>query len=309
MTKTQKLRNSIFLNLLPLIIFAVLSNYLVYDYKRSAISFLDTSTFIDQVEYPYLIVGIVSYILVIGFYWIYSYKIESINKDLVLKAYNLFIIIFSIKMMYELISYVTYIKLVHPFMITMLVFINAANIINLIMMYFYKKDKKLDWNKKETIFLFLIVFYDLFSYLTYRVPILATEYYDATLDAESYMIMFYTLHLAILLTLLIILIYIFASKKFSLNYKIVFNSILLSILAFNYHYVVVATGGGDTGKLYSDLWTYFFLMFIPEFSLYFTLIPISLLIVNIVFLGICEARKNMELKRLDLDNNNVTTYE
>lgn len=309
MTKTQKLRNSISLNLLPLIIFAVLSNYLVYDYKRSAISFLDTATFIDQVEYPYLIVGIVSYILVIGFYWIYSYKIESINKDLVLKAYNLFIIIFSTKMMYELISYVTYIKLVHPFMITMLVFINAANIINLIMMYFFKKDKKLDWSKKETIFLFLIVFYDLFSYLTYRVPILATEYYDATLDAESYMIMFYTLHLALLLTLLIILIYIFASKKFSLNYKIVFNSILLSILAFNYHYVVVATGGGDTGKLYSDLWTYFFLMFIPEFSLYFTLLPISLLIVNIVFLGICEARKNKELKRLDLDNNNVTTSE
>ncbi len=309
MTKTQKLRNSISLNLLPLIIFAVLSNYLVYDYKRSAISFLDTATFIDQVEYPYLIVGIVSYILVIGFYWIYSYKIESINKDLVLKAYNLFIIIFSIKMMYELISYVTYIKLVDPFMITILVFINAANIINLILMYFYKKDKKLDWSKKETIFLFLIVFYDLFSYLTYRVPILATEYYGATLDAESYMILFYTLHLAILLTLLIILIYIFASKKFSLNYKIVYNSILLSILAFNYHYVVVATGGGDTGKLYSDLWTYFFLMFIPDFSLYFTLIPISLVIVNVVFLGICEARKYKELKKLDLDNNNVTSSE
>ncbi len=307
--KTKSLRNSISLNLLPLIIFAVLSNYLVYDYKRSAISFLDTATFIDQVEYPYLIVGIVSYILVIGFYWVYSYKMESINKDLVLKAYNLFLIIFSAKMAYELVSYVCYIILINSFMITILVFINAANIINLIMMKFYRKDKKIDWSKKETIFLLLIVFYDLFSYLTYRVPIIATEYFNATLDSWTYKIMIYALHLAILLTLLIILIYIFVSKKFSLNYKIVYNSILLSILAFNYHYVVVATGCGDTGKLYSDLWTYFFLMFFPSLTLYFTLIPISLVIVNVVFLGICEARKNKELKKLDLDNNNVTSSE
>ena len=307
--KTKSLRNSISVNLLPLIIFAVLSNYLVYDYKRNAISFLDTATFIDQVEYPYLIVGIVSYILVIGFYWVYSYKMESINKDLVLKAYNLFLIIFSVKMAYELVSYVCYVILINSFMITILVFINAANFINLIMMKFYRKDKKIDWSKKETIFLLLIVFYDLFSYLTYRVPIIATEYFNATLDSWTYKITFYALHLAILLTLLIILIYIFVSKKISLNYKIVYNSILLSILAFNYHYVVVATGGGDTGKLYSDLWTYFFLMFIPSHTLYFTLIPISLVIVNVVFLGICEARKNKELTKIEPVGNNANIPE
>ena len=309
--KTNKLKNCFTLYLTPLIIFAFTSSYLVYDHSRKTLLLENRLEFLNQVQYPYLIVGIITYILAVAFYWIYSYKIESKNKDLILKGYNLFLIIFSIKMFIELSTYLSYMTAFNTFMLVLLILINIANIANLVLIKLYKKDKPLKWNKKENIFLSLIVFYDLYSYLTHRGQFMETTKFDYQIDPAIYTLAVYITNCFILLVILIVTIYIFISKKIQLNFKLEYSSILLTILLFNLNYVLIASSCRRYGLFYTSLYEYFELIF-DVYLIPITLIPIALFVVNLIFLTIYEVKQfnslnnneeaKAESKALEIDN-------